>query len=222
MIAEKAIAVGAGAVVLANGDRVEAGGVIDARGAADMSMLDLGWQKFVGRELVLAAPHGVERPTVMDATVEQIDGYRFVYCLPFGERRMFVEDTYYSDTPDIDRAALTERIDAYAAAKGWQVESVAREEAGALPVAIGGDFDAFWRARRGEDRQGGAARRAVPPDHRLFAARRDPPRGRDRRGERPVVRRAARSDLWHGEARVGRPRLLPHARRDAVPRRRAG
>jgi lycopene beta-cyclase len=146
LIAQKAIGVGAGAVVLANGDRVEARGVIDARGAADMSMLDLGWQKFVGRELVLTKPHGVERPTVMDATVEQIDGYRFVYCLPFGEKRMFVEDTYYSDTPDIDRTALTARIDAYAAAKGWKVRKVAREEAGALPVAIGGDFDAFWRA----------------------------------------------------------------------------
>ena len=145
LIAEKAIAVGAGAVVLASGDRVEAGGVIDARGAADMAMLDLGWQKFVGRELVLAAPHGIDRPTVMDATVEQIDGYRFVYCLPFGERRMFVEDTYYSDTPDIDHAALTGRIDDYATAMGWQVESVAREERGALPVAIGGDFAAFWR-----------------------------------------------------------------------------
>jgi lycopene beta-cyclase len=144
-IAEKAIAVGAEAVVLTSGDRVEASGVIDARGAADMSMLDLGWQKFVGRELVLTQPHGVERPMVMDATVEQIDGYRFVYCLPFADKRMFVEDTYYSDTVDIDRAALTDRIDAYAAAKGWQVESVAREETGALPVAIGGDFDAFWR-----------------------------------------------------------------------------
>jgi lycopene beta-cyclase len=146
LIPAPAIAVGGGAVVLASGDRVEATGVIDARGAADMAMLDLGWQKFVGRELVLAEPHVVERPVVMDATVAQIDGYRFVYCLPFAETRMFVEDTYYSDTPDIDRLALTERILAYAAGKGWRVESVAREEAGALPVAIGGDFDAFWRA----------------------------------------------------------------------------
>jgi len=146
LIAAAAIGVGPGAVVLADGDRVEARGVIDARGPGDMAMLDMGWQKFVGRELVLAAPHGVERPIVMDATVDQIDGYRFVYCLPFAAARMFVEDTYYSDTPDIDRTVLGERIDAYAAARGWHVESVAREEAGALPVAIGGDFDAFWRS----------------------------------------------------------------------------
>jgi len=145
LIAAKAIGAGASAVVLANGDRVEAHGVIDARGGGDMAMLDLGWQKFVGRELVLAEPHGVERPMVMDATVAQADGYRFVYCLPFGERRLFVEDTYYSDTPDIDHGALTGRIDTYAADRGWRIESVAREEAGALPVAIGGDFDAFWR-----------------------------------------------------------------------------
>ncbi|MBN8815859.1 MAG: lycopene beta-cyclase CrtY [Sphingomonas sp.] len=143
-IAAKAVGVGAGAVVLANGDRIEARGVIDARGAADMSALELGWQKFAGRELVLVEPHGIERPIVMDATVDQIDGYRFVYCLPFGERRMFVEDTYYSDTPDIDRAVLNERILAYAASRGWHVESIGREESGALPVAIGGDFDALW------------------------------------------------------------------------------
>jgi lycopene beta-cyclase len=33
--------------------RVEAGGVIDARGAADLGHLELGWQKFVGQELQL-------------------------------------------------------------------------------------------------------------------------------------------------------------------------
>ncbi|MES2096601.1 MAG: lycopene beta-cyclase CrtY [Pseudomonadota bacterium] len=146
LIAEKAIGVGATGVVLASGDRVQATGVIDARGAGDLSMLDLGWQKFVGRELLLSAPHDLKRPIVMDATVEQIDGYRFVYCLPFAATRMFVEDTYYSDTPDLDRAALVDRIQAYAAAKRWQVEGVAREEQGALPVAMGGDFDALWRS----------------------------------------------------------------------------
>lgn len=142
----KVLATSATAVVLEDGDRIEAGGVIDCRGATDLSMLDLGWQKFVGRELTLKRPHGVERPVVMDATVDQIDGYRFVYTLPFTKTRMFVEDTYYSDTPDIDHDALAARIDTYAAAKGWKVKAIAREEAGALPVVIGGDFDAYWHA----------------------------------------------------------------------------
>ncbi|SOB80512.1 lycopene beta-cyclase [Sphingomonas guangdongensis] len=140
----KVVSVEAHAVLLADGDRIEAGCVIDCRGAGDLSTLELGWQKFLGRELILKRPHGAVRPTVMDGSVDQIDGFRFVYTLPFADDRMFVEDTYYSDTPDIDRAALGVRIDTYAAAKGWKRAGIAREEAGALGVVIGGDFDAYW------------------------------------------------------------------------------
>lgn len=133
-------------VQLAGGGLVEARGVIDCRGAADLATLELGWQKFLGRELELTEPHAVAHPVVMDATVPQLDGYRFLYTLPFTPTRLFVEDTYYSDTLDIDVPALRERIDLHAARQGWQVERVLREEAGALPVVMGGDFDAYWRS----------------------------------------------------------------------------
>ncbi|MGV3480286.1 MAG: lycopene beta-cyclase CrtY [Sphingobium sp.] len=131
-------------VVITGGTRIKATGVIDARGAADLNLLDLGWQKFVGRELVLDAPHGQDMPMVMDATVPQIDGYRFVYSLPFEIERMFVEDTYYSDTPDLDTDACRQRISDYATGLGWRVQHVAREEIGVLPVCMGGDFDGYW------------------------------------------------------------------------------
>jgi lycopene beta-cyclase len=146
MLGRKVLGASATAVVLADGDRIEATGVIDARGPGDLSLLDLAWQKFLGRELKLGAMHKAPRPMVMDASVEQIDGYRFVYCLPFKARRMFVEDTYYSDTPDLDVPVLRERIDAYVAARGWSVKAIAREESGVLPVAMGGDFEAYWRS----------------------------------------------------------------------------
>lgn len=146
MLGRAAAEVTATAVTLADGDRIAAGGVIDARGPGDLSCLELGWQKFVGRELRLHAPHARPRPVVMDATVEQIDGYRFVYCLPLGPDRMFVEDTYYSDTPDLDVSTLNARIDAYAGSQGWRVEGAVRDEAGVLPVAMGGDFEAYWRS----------------------------------------------------------------------------
>jgi lycopene beta-cyclase len=133
-------------MTFADGDRIEAKGVIDARGTGDLATLDLGWQKFVGRELTLQHPHAVDRPLVMDATVTQIDGYRFVYCLPLDPSTMFVEDTYYSDTPDLPRAAITTRIDAYAQDRGWEIASNGHEEAGVLPVAMGGDFAAYWRS----------------------------------------------------------------------------
>lgn len=142
----KVLGTSARTVMLANGGRIEAGGVIDCRGAGDLAKLELGWQKFVGRELELAEPHHIERPRIMDAGVAQIDGYRFVYALPFAATRLFVEDTYYSDSPTIDRAALGRRIAAWAQANDVQVAAVTREEAGALPVAMGGDFEAYWRS----------------------------------------------------------------------------
>lgn len=152
MLGRKVLGASARAVVLADGDRIEAQGVIDARGAGDLSKLDLGWQKFVGQEFALSEPHNVERPIVMDATVDQIDGYRFVYTLPFSATRLFIEDTYYSDTPELNRPVpgggnsdpISGRIADYARAHGWQTGAVVREESGALPVALGGDFEEYW------------------------------------------------------------------------------
>jgi lycopene beta-cyclase len=132
---------------LAGGERIESTHAIDARGPGrEVAGYDCGWQKFVGQELQLAAPHGLTRPIVMDATVDQIDGYRFIYVLPFGPDRLFVEDTYYSDDPAIDREAIAARIADYAHMKGWDVTGIGREEQGCIPVVIGGDFDALWPA----------------------------------------------------------------------------
>lgn len=134
-------------VTLDDGRTLDGGAVIDARGlAAAPSGLACGWQKFVGQLLTIDGGHGLDRPIVMDACVDQTDGYRFVYCLPFSATELFVEDTYYSDTPDLDRNALSARIAAYAKAQGWRVSGVAREEQGVLPVVMDGDFDAFWPA----------------------------------------------------------------------------
>jgi len=135
-----------GKVRLADGRQLAAAAVLDARGPGDLTMLDLGWQKFVGQTLRTAEPHGVSRPTVMDACVEQVDGYRFVYVLPFGPDEIFLEDTYYSDTPELDQALLQSRILAYAQARGWRVIGQSRLERGVLPVVLGGDFEAYWRS----------------------------------------------------------------------------
>lgn len=132
-------------VTLQSGDKIRARGVIDARGAANLGYLDLGWQKFVGREYRFDRPHGVTHPVIMDATVDQSDGYRFVYLLPFDETHMLVEDTYYGDAAEFDAARIGARIDDYVAKRGFGSGTVEREESGCLPVAMGGDFGAFWR-----------------------------------------------------------------------------
>ncbi|MCY7338832.1 MAG: lycopene beta-cyclase CrtY [Sphingomonas bacterium] len=132
-------------VILDDGRMLAARAVLDTRGLwATPPGLACGWQKFCGQLLEIPAGHGLDRPVVMDAAVDQAEGYRFVYCLPFSPTALFVEDTYYSDSPDLDRDELAQRIAAYAAAQGWQAAAISREETGVLPVVMGGDFDAFW------------------------------------------------------------------------------
>jgi lycopene beta-cyclase len=129
---------------LEDGSSIVAPLIIDARGPGSMAALDLGWQKFMGQLLRVQGGHGLSRPIVMDAKVAQIDGYRFVYCLPFDEDHVFVEDTYYSDTPTLNPEALRGRITEYASRRGWVVSDIGHEETGCLPVAMGGHFDRFW------------------------------------------------------------------------------
>lgn len=129
---------------LADGRVFAAPLVIDGRGAAPTGRLSLAWQKFVGLHLRLEQPHGLSEPIVMDATVPQVDGYRFLYTLPFSGDRLLVEDTRYSDGPALDLEALEREALAYAAARGWTVAELERREHGVLPLALGGDIEGFW------------------------------------------------------------------------------
>ena len=138
--------VGPTSVTLADQRRLTAAAVIDGRGQAATAALDLRSQKFLGLEVELVEPHGLGGPVIMDATVAQHDGYRFVYTLPFGPRTVLVEDTYYSDGADLAPDVLRARVFEYIAAQGWQVAQVIREQAGVLPIALDGDIGAFWNA----------------------------------------------------------------------------
>lgn len=129
-------------ITLENGERIAAKVVIDCREAGPSEHLTGGWQVFLGQHLRTSSPHGIERPVIMDATVEQPGAYRFIYLLPLGPDEIFVEDTYYADSPAIDAPLLRDRIAAYVRDKGWQAELV-HEETGVLPVITGGDFAAY-------------------------------------------------------------------------------
>jgi len=132
-------------IVLTDGETIKADGAIDARGAANLSMLELGWHKFVGRDYLFERPHGLDLPVAIDATVEQGDGYRFVSCVPLDEHRMLVEDHCYADGAELDIGEVGARLDAYVAKRRWAPGEVVREENEVLPVPTGGDFDAFLR-----------------------------------------------------------------------------
>lgn len=128
--------------------RLEAHCVIDARGFRPHPSMVLGHQKFVGLEIETAAPHGVNLPVIMDATVRQTDGYRFVYLLPFSNNRLLIEDTRYSDGDKLDDNSLKADIISYAKAHGWGDHRVVRTERGVLPICLAYDAVRYWSEQR--------------------------------------------------------------------------
>jgi lycopene beta-cyclase len=145
------------AVTLGDGTVIVADGVIDARGGIPRARLELGWQKFLGLEVEVERPHGLMMPIIMDALVDQTDGFRFIYVLPLSERRLLIEDTRYANSAAFDKRDFCEEVLAYAANRGWGVTAVHRDEAGALPVVIGGDIDGLCTDMAGIARAGLAA-----------------------------------------------------------------
>ncbi|WP_247710773.1 lycopene beta-cyclase CrtY [Qipengyuania aestuarii] len=129
-------------VTLSDGKRVAAAMVLDCRDAQPSEHLTGGWQVFLGQNLKTDRPHGVDRPVIMDAAVDQPGAYRFVYLLPLSDDEIFVEDTYYADSPQLDAPLLRQRIADYAEEQRWRFQ-VLHEETGVLPVVTGGDFSAY-------------------------------------------------------------------------------
>jgi lycopene beta-cyclase len=143
-------------VTLAGGEVLAADLVIDGRGLQGPSQagMTLRFQKFFGQHLRFAAPHDLTGPLLMDATVSQAEGYRFVYVLPFSATEALIEDTYYSDSSAVDNGGLQQNITRYAADRGWRVQELIREETGVLPIVLDGDLAAFWPAADGVPRSG--------------------------------------------------------------------
>lgn len=122
-------------VTLGTGERLAGTVVVDSRGPPPPSgRRREGYQKFLGLEIELARPHGLDRPVLMDATVDQSEGFRFFYLLPLGPSRLLVEDTYFHDQPSLAPVELRRGILDYVAASDWEVASIAREETGVLPM----------------------------------------------------------------------------------------
>jgi lycopene beta-cyclase len=147
MLETKAASLDAEGVTLSDGTRLPARRVIDCRPFKPSGHLAGGWQVFLGQHFKCEQPHGLTRPVIMDASVDQIapygngEAYRFVYVLPLSADEVFVEDTYYADQPKMDAEVLKGRVAEYAHRNGWKGE-VIDQEAGILPVISGGDFGA--------------------------------------------------------------------------------
>ncbi|QHM73850.1 hypothetical protein C7M51_04208 [Mixta intestinalis] len=137
-------------VTLANGEKLHAAAVIDGRGYQPSPHLQVGLQAFLGQQWRLSEPHGLTRPLLMDATVDQSAGYRFVYTLPLSPVELLIEDTHYIDRATLEHTRARQQIAEYAAAQGWQLAQLLREEQGNLPITLTGDCRAFWQQRAGQ------------------------------------------------------------------------
>lgn len=133
-------------VELDDGQHIDAGGVIDARGGADLALLDPAWRKFVGYELQLAGPHSVRRARLIEIADGDSDILGFQTMLPLEADRLFVEDVRYEPDPGLDLAEHARRIFNLAAKFGWRITDSARGHAGVIPIVMGGDFEAYWQS----------------------------------------------------------------------------
>jgi lycopene beta-cyclase len=138
----EAVALSPSSLTLAD-QRTLRGTVLDGRGARRSDAINIAFQKFLGLEVRFEAPHGLTKPIIMDATVPQTDGYRFVYVLPFTKDTALIEDTYYADGETLPRENLRQGIEDYAQKQGWRIAEVIREEEGVLPIVLEGDLDAY-------------------------------------------------------------------------------
>ncbi|MGQ0661856.1 lycopene beta-cyclase CrtY [Sphingosinicella sp.] len=138
------VAVREDALVLDGGEEIKAEGAIDARGAANLSQLDLGYEARLERRYRFAAPHGVDRPVLIDATASGGAGASFMQVAPLDAERLVVADVSLADRslPGEQAAA---RLDHYVALRGWRDGEIEDGAVVTKPLPRGGDFAAFWR-----------------------------------------------------------------------------
>lgn len=108
--------------------------VVDARNI--FSCEKTAYQKFYGLLVELEKAHDLDAPILMDATVEQKDGYRFIYYLPWDETKILLEDTRYSSNPNVDIQQFREDLFHVADQRGWKIKNIVRDESGSLPIPL--------------------------------------------------------------------------------------
>lgn len=122
-------------VELEGGEILNGRCIVDARGwKAHLSTSPAGFQKFAGLDVKLKNPHHLSGARLKDCRVDQVDGYRFIYVLPWNKDEILVEDTYYSNNNHLDVSEIKKRILEYIKQQGWEVETILREEVGCLPL----------------------------------------------------------------------------------------
>lgn len=115
---------------------------LDARGFANAPSKQgfFGYKKFLSLEVELEAEHGMSAPVEMDASCPQLDGFRYFEVLPWNERVVQVTETFYSDTPEINRERILSSIRSFINRKGWTIKAERREESGLVHLPLTSNY----------------------------------------------------------------------------------
>jgi lycopene beta-cyclase len=136
-----------GFVVLESGKVIEGRCILDARGIDVAPEAGLSaFLKSIGIEFKLKSPHGLKSPVAVDANCPQLDGFRYFEVMPLDEKRLIVFENYYSDNPKLNRERIVRSLESYVQRKGWEKDSVLREETSVLPVPMVANLSASLTA----------------------------------------------------------------------------
>ena len=120
-------------VNIQNGTSVKATILVDSRGTTAHPQ-KTGFQKFYGQELSLKSPHNFQHPILMDATVPQKDGFRFMYVLPLSNKKIIIEDTSFSNGPELEENERIQAISDWLQKHKLEPTKIHRTEKGILPM----------------------------------------------------------------------------------------
>lgn len=144
-VEDKIVAVRDTSLLLHGGETILGNGALDARLWAHQTTLELGWRRSFGRLYRFDAPHRVDRPVLIDATLGDGKLCGFFSLTPFGDTALLVERVDYGPASELDAETAGAAIAAYVKARGWKGAAAEREESAVVPIALGGDFAAYWR-----------------------------------------------------------------------------
>src|SRR5436305_7292845 len=127
-IEDRIVAVRDNSLLLHGGETILGHGVVDARTWAHQTTLELGWRRSFGWLCDFSAPHRVDRPVLVDATMSQGTLCGFFSLTPFGDTRLLVERVDYGPSAEVDSDTAGKAIADYVSARGWKGGAAERAE----------------------------------------------------------------------------------------------
>lgn len=141
LLKAKGVRISESHVELENDHILAARCILDARGSVDPLPEGVyGYRKTLSLDVKLEGPHGLAEPVLIDANCPQLDGLRFFQLFPWDEKRLMVAETFYSDTPELNRERIVRSIRSFIERRGWKMVDQGREEMLATPIPMTSNY----------------------------------------------------------------------------------